>query len=93
MQLLFRLFLSCGIILLSSIRDGESFKQFKATTRRIAAMPSILCVGSANSEMNWDPKSGPKLDFNEDYYSVLDVDSKVDAKELKKRITDLMEEN
>jgi curved DNA-binding protein CbpA len=47
-------------------------------------MPQIACTTSADSEMNWDPKSGPKLDFNEDYYSVLDVDSKVDAKDLKK---------
>jgi curved DNA-binding protein CbpA len=34
--------------------------------------------------MNWDPKEFPKLDFNEDYYSVLDVVNTVDAKELKK---------
>ena len=39
---------------------------------------------SADSEMNWDPTSGPKLDFNEDYYSVLDVESTVDVKDLKK---------
>lgn len=84
MRFLFRTFLSCAIILLSSIRNVYSFKHIVRATRRIAAMPLILCVSSADSEMNWDPKSGPKLDFNEDYYSVLDVDSKVDAKELKK---------
>ena len=43
-----------------------------------------LRVTSADSEMNWDPKSGPKLDFNEDYYSVLDVEVTVDMKDLKK---------
>ena len=32
----------------------------------------------------WDPKAGPKLDFNEDYYSILEVDPTVSAKELKK---------
>lgn len=34
--------------------------------------------------MDWDPKAFPKLDFNEDYYSVLEVNTAVDAKELKK---------
>eukprot|EP00596_Hydrurales_sp_CCMP1899_P010652 CAMPEP_0119039090 /NCGR_PEP_ID=MMETSP1177-20130426/8399_1 /TAXON_ID=2985 /ORGANISM="Ochromonas sp, Strain CCMP1899" /LENGTH=331 /DNA_ID=CAMNT_0007002527 /DNA_START=347 /DNA_END=1342 /DNA_ORIENTATION=- len=34
--------------------------------------------------MSWDEKSAPKLDFDEDYYKVLEVDSKIDYKELKK---------
>lgn len=39
------------------------------------------CTFSAN-DMNWDPKSGPKLDFNEDFYAVLEVNSTVTAKDL-----------
>ena len=35
-------------------------------------------------DMNWDPKSGPKLDFGEDFYSVLEVDPAIDQKDLKK---------
>lgn len=31
-----------------------------------------------------DPNAGPKLDFLEDYYSVLEVDNTVDVKELKR---------
>jgi curved DNA-binding protein CbpA len=34
--------------------------------------------------MDWDPKSAPKLDFDEDYYSVLEVDPTIKAKDLKK---------
>lgn len=34
--------------------------------------------------MTWDIKSAPKLDFDEDYYKVLEVDSKIDYKDLKK---------
>lgn len=34
--------------------------------------------------MTWDIKSAPKLDFDEDYYSVLEVDPKIAAKDLKK---------
>ena len=42
---------------------------------------------SIKDEFNWDPKQGPKLDFNEDYYSVLEVNpppSNIDSKVLKK---------
>ena len=34
--------------------------------------------------MNWDPKSAPKLDFEEDLYSVLEVDDSIKSKDLKK---------
>jgi DnaJ-class molecular chaperone len=37
-----------------------------------------------SAEMNWDPKSHPKLDFNEDYYTLLEVDPDIDSKMLKK---------
>ena len=37
-----------------------------------------------SSRMNWDPNSAPKLDFDEDYYSVLETDPKIDAMLLKK---------
>ena len=41
----------------------------------------------------WDPKAGPKLDFNEDYYSILEVDSSVSPKELKKVTSMLLPDN
>lgn len=34
--------------------------------------------------MDWDPKSAPKLDFEEDYYSVLEVEPEIKGKDLKK---------
>jgi len=34
--------------------------------------------------MNWDPKAAPKLDFNEDFYAVLEVDPTIEQKELKR---------
>ena len=39
---------------------------------------------NATDVMTWDIKSAPKLDFDEDYYSVLEVDSKIAVKGLKK---------
>jgi len=42
---------------------------------------------TVNDEFNWDPKLGPKLDFNEDYYTVLEVNpppAQSDSKSLKK---------
>lgn len=41
----------------------------------------LLC--SAN-DMNWDPRSAPKLDFNEDFYSILEVPSDIEPSALKK---------
>ena len=38
----------------------------------------------STTDMNWDPKSAPKLDFNEDFYSILEVDPMIASKELKK---------
>ena len=39
---------------------------------------------NATDLMTWDVKSAPKLDFDEDYYKVLEVDSNIAGKELKK---------
>ena len=44
-----------------------------------------LLLKDTNNEMNWDPKAAPKLDFNEDYYSVLEAPPNIDSKELKKQ--------
>ena len=45
-----------------------------------------LCLyGSNVPEMNWDPKAAPKLDFNEDYYNVLEVDPTASDRDLKKQ--------
>ena len=44
-----------------------------------------LFLKDTNNEMNWDPKAAPKLDFNEDYYSVLEAPPNIDSKELKKQ--------
>jgi DnaJ domain len=49
---------------------------------RVAACTRALRMSS--TDMNWDPKSAPKLDFNEDFYSILEVDPMITSKELKK---------
>ena len=49
---------------------------------RVSACTSALQM--AATDMNWDPKSAPKLDFNEDFYSILEVDPTIASKELKK---------
>ena len=41
-----------------------------------------LC--SAMDEMDWDPKSAPKLDFDEDFYKVLEVPRDIEQKDLKR---------
>ena len=79
-----RLILAYCVIVLSLLSACDSFQRYKLTTGILRKLPVLLCANNADSEMNWDPKAGPKLDFNEDYYSVLDVDCKVDPKELKK---------
>ena len=38
----------------------------------------------SHQDMHWDPKAAPKLDFNEDFYSVLEVDPTITPSELKK---------
>ncbi len=39
---------------------------------------------SPADDMSWDPLSAPKLDFDEDFYAVLEVEITASAKELKK---------
>ena len=49
--------------------------------------PPLRCSAdgiSPQDQKNGDPNAGPKLDFLEDYYSVLEVDNAVDVKELKR---------
>ena len=36
------------------------------------------------SVSSWDSSAAPKLDFNEDYYSVLEVDPSISQQELKR---------
>lgn len=40
--------------------------------------------GISSDEFNWDPKAFPKGDFEEDYYSVLEVNAGASFKEIKK---------
>jgi curved DNA-binding protein CbpA len=59
--------------------------QFKVCTKSLCRAPyKRYHFSGAREDMNWDPKSAPKLDFNEDFYSILEVDPEVNSKELKK---------
>ena len=47
-------------------------------------------ASSNDPDMNWDPKEAPKLDFNEDLYSVLEVKPDCTPQELKKKYLKLV---
>lgn len=47
-------------------------------------VPTVTWLKMAATDMNWDPKSAPKLDFNEDYYSILEIDPEITSKDMKK---------
>ena len=49
-----------------------------------------LYAKSAADEMNWDPNEAPKLNFDEDYYSVLEVSPDSTAQEIKKKYLKLV---
>ena len=51
-------------------------------TWKFHSTPIIL---HAHIDMNWDPKAAPKLDFNEDYYSVLEATPDIEPIGLKKK--------
>ena len=52
--------------------------------RRGAWCPPRVPRLARADDMNWDPTSAPKLDFNEDYYSVVEVDPEATQQELKR---------
>lgn len=55
------------------------------TTPYTVFIPSTkLYSKDADKSLDWDPRMAPKLDFNEDYYKVLEVDPSCDEKHLKK---------
>ena len=73
-----RLILFLDILLLCiSYRIPSSYKSWKFHSN-----PIIL---HAHIDMNWDPKAAPKLDFNEDYYSVLEATPDIEPIGLKKK--------
>ena len=47
-------------------------------------VPTVTWLKMTETDMNWDPKSAPKLDFNEDYYSILEIDPEITSKDMKK---------
>ncbi|RYH28476.1 J domain-containing protein, partial [archaeon] len=49
-----------------------------------AKTKASLYASSAESDVEWDPYSAPKLDFDECYYAVLEVDPRGDVQKIKK---------
>jgi len=47
-------------------------------------LPCAAPTAADADDLVWDPKAAPKLDFDEDYYSVLEVDVVVSPRDLKK---------
>jgi hypothetical protein len=73
------IFVSHCVCIIVMVQLVSTFR-FTPPSRLNTFPSSKMC----SADMNWDPKEFPKLDFNEDYYSVLEVVNTVDAKELKK---------
>lgn len=48
------------------------------------AYRSMTTLNNALDDIEWDMKKYPKLDFNEDYYSVLETDPQSDKSTIKK---------
>lgn len=68
-----------AILSLCLLLCGEGFLRNSAggrNDRRVMMAPK--------PNMEWDPKAAPKLDFEEDYYSVLEVGSDIKGRDLKK---------
>jgi curved DNA-binding protein CbpA len=63
-------------------RAKESNFHHLLKKRRECSMVTSRLMTAA--DMDWDPKSAPKLDFNEDFYSILEVDPEIEGKNLKK---------
>ena len=59
-------------------------KYIRSTQSLQVERPKRSSLLMASADMNWDPKSGPKLDFNEDYYSLLEIDPEITSKDMKK---------
>ena len=66
------------LIFFASIYAVTCFSNFFSVKRCVKNRASVY------EEMNWDPKSAPKLDFKECYYSVLEVDPTSTAEVIKK---------
>ena len=70
-----------------TLRIGVVNRRWVSSWPHVILQP-LRCSTTNNNEqhpdLNWDSKAAPKLDWNEDYYSVLECDVSVDGKELKK---------
>lgn len=65
--------------------DIAGERDFEGSSYRVVTTRASFALKCAQADdMTWDPSSAPKLDFNEDFYTVLEVDVTVTAKELKK---------
>jgi hypothetical protein len=70
-------------------------RQFGIQNKKIANIQNAKCfiklyAKSAADEMNWDPNEAPKLNFDEDYYSVLEVSPDSTPQEIKKKYLKLV---
>jgi hypothetical protein len=64
----------------------ESFHPSRYVSRKGYPMTNVLQMTKKADvyDKEWDPKLYPKLDFNEDYYKVLEVDPSADQATIKK---------
>lgn len=64
-------------------RSTDILPSFHRTWQREKSL-STLYDSSIESSTEWDPYSAPKLDFDECYYAVLEVDPRGDVQQIKK---------
>lgn len=65
----------------NTVQNFKTHTSYTTCTSLHALSPE---TSDNNDDMNWDPKSAPKLDFKEDYYKVLEVPSSISKEDLKK---------
>lgn len=86
-------------VLLLLFSTGESLRFFSWNPRGFKDLTNVnkhriptpirlvdlTFLKAVNARLDWDPKAAPKLDFDEDYYSVLEISEKCDSNQLKKQ--------
>ena len=76
------LFTSCNGFVLT--KNCKKVSQVPQQVVKLTRTIYIRLLTSVSPNLNWDSNDAPKLNFDEDFYSVLEVDTSVDAKDLKK---------
>ena len=74
-----------AVLVLAVLASAMGLRFAPLSVRRFSQQRPTALRAGADDNMKWpDPRSAPKLDFDEDFYAVLEVDPKADKAALKK---------